>query len=138
MTVEQAVETYLGTVAAVTSLVPAARIYQLKLPQTPRLPAIRLQVISEPKTGHLRGRNNLTRSRVQVDVYGSETVRPDPYDAIGDIAKAVEDALMGEGFEAGGLRITGVPVGDRRVGIEAETFRAIRSTQDFAVWFKEL
>ena len=54
MTISDAVCHRLRDDAGVNAFV-ASRVYQLKLPQQPTLPAIRVQLISEPSVYHLRG-----------------------------------------------------------------------------------
>lgn len=140
MTVEHAVRSKLVATASVSDLV-STRVFQLRLPQKPTLPAIRLQLIDEPKDYHLRGESGATRARLQVDVYGSESVASvgnDPYESVTTIADAVDAVLSGQVFESEGLRITGSMRQSRRVGYEAEELRVLRCTQDYTVWFKEL
>lgn len=54
-------------VPAVTALV-GQRVHNVALPQSPTLPAIRVQLIGDPEMSHLRGGVALFRSRVQVDI----------------------------------------------------------------------
>lgn len=130
MTVEILASNWLKTRTAVTALVPAARIYQLKLPQTPTLPAIRVQLIANPKTYHLRGPQGLERARVQIDVYVSETMPPDPYGKAGEIADAIDGAMGGVTFTVSGIKVQGAFRIDRRALYE-DAVKAIRIQQDF-------
>src|SRR4051812_29305383 len=96
MTITDAVCTYLAGEARVAAFV-GARVYQLKLPQQPTLPALRVQLIAEPSIYHLRGFMNAWMALVQIDAYASEfnPAFPDPYDQVEQIAAAVDDALSG-------------------------------------------
>lgn len=130
MIIEKLVANFLETQPLVIEKVPASRIYQLKLPQTPTLPALRIQLIANPKTYHLRGPQGLERARVQVDVYGAETVRPDPYGAVGAIADVIDAVMGGVVFTVSGVRVTGAFRIDRRALFE-DAIKAIRIQQDF-------
>lgn len=132
MTVEIATRAHLLTVSAVSAIV-ATRIYQLVLPQKPTLPALRLQLIDQPIGYHQRGPDGATRSRLQIDAYGSAAVA-DPYGAVLALADAVDDALSGQVFESDGLQITGCRRSSRRVGYEAEEMRVVRCIQDYTIW----
>lgn len=138
MTVEQAVRERLLADGALAVLV-STRVYMLKLPQKPTLPAVRVQLVDEPKDYHLRGEDGATRARVQVDAYQYETAT-DPYDSVSDVADAAHDALSGQRFTDTGspvsLEVTGAFRQSRRVLYEVEAFRLIRISQDFTVWWK--
>jgi hypothetical protein len=138
-TVEVAVRRFLASQPTVTALV-GQRIYQLILPQNPTLPAIRLQVISEPPNYHLRGKVDATRTRIQVDAYGSTTLvagsTTDPYTVVNNVADAVDDVLVGNsGFTIDTVKVTAAFRVTRRAFFEAEELRVIRVSQDFDVWF---
>lgn len=140
MTVEQAIADRLSSDAGVSALV-GTRVWQLKLPQSPTLPAVVVQLISDPSEHHLRGEVGQTRSRVQVDCYGKDSGVADPYEAVTDVAEAVSDALCGvEPFTVAGA---GSPSVDRYVQFvrrlsrmsmhEGDELRVVRVTQDFLV-----
>lgn len=137
MTVEQAVIERLQASADVTALV-STRIYQLTLPQKPTLPAIRVQLISEPRTYQLRGEDGAIRARVQVDAYAAEGNGTDPYAAAHAVAEAVRGALSGKRFTVGSPAITvmGAMVDNRRVLYEAGELRSVNHSQDFIVWWR--
>lgn len=63
---QPAIITRLEDAAAVTDLV-ANRIYWVVRPQADPLPAVVLQVISAPRTEHLKGPNDMQETTVQVD-----------------------------------------------------------------------
>lgn len=134
MTVDMAVVTRLGQVSAVTTLV-STRIFRLKLGQKPTLPALLVQLISEPKGHHLRGPDGAVRARVQVDVYVSESVA-DPLGSVDTIGQAVTDALDGQVFTVGDVRVTGALQMDRRSEYEPPDLRLLRERQDYVVWWK--
>lgn len=135
--VEVAVRRFLASQPTVTNLV-GQRIYQLILPQNPTLPAIRLQVISEPVIYHLRGAVNLMRTRVQIDAYGSTTLTAgsttDPYAVVNNVADAVDAVLAGGRFTIDTVKVTAAFRVTRRAFYEAEELRVIRVSQDFDVW----
>jgi hypothetical protein len=135
---EVAIATRLAADAAVAALV-AARIYQLKLPQNPTLPAIRVQLISDALSYHLRGEEGIRRSRVQVDVYVADA--GDAYAAAEQLAEAVHAALSGARFTlsdggspASTATVTGVFREARGTLYEAEELRLVRIQQDYSVW----
>lgn len=138
MTVEQAVRERLLADAPLAALV-GTRVYMLKLPQKPTLPAVRVQLVDEPKEYHLRGEDGATRARVQVDAYQYETAS-DPYDSVSDVADAAHAALSGTTFtdatSPASVEVTGAFRQSRRVLYEADEFRLIRISQDFTVWWK--
>lgn len=84
-----AVITRLEAIGAVTALV-ASRIYNGVLPQSPTVPAIRVQRIGEDEPMHLRGSSGVFQTRVQIDSVSGAA------DAGGEAA-AVDSALRGNG-----------------------------------------
>lgn len=134
MSVESAVIARLKATSAVTALV-STRIYLLKLPQRPTLPAIRVQLISDPQNKHLRGPDRATRARIQVDAYQAETA-VDPYGSVEDISEAVNDALVFAGFTVAGVQVQSAERVDRRAMREADELNLVRMLQDFQVWSK--
>lgn len=133
MTVEEAVRGYLAATAGVTTLV-GQRVYQLRLPQNFTPPAVRIHLISEPKDYHLRGPNNTTRSRVQVDSIDVESSGTDPYADANAVATAVDDALSGVPFTYSGFEVTGSFRINRMAMYESEELRLVRIIQDYYVW----
>lgn len=146
MTPEQAVVERLLDLPAVVALV-SSRIYQLRLPQNAALPAIRVQLVSEPTDYHLRGGSGMYRSRVQVDAFAQESSGMDPYGEATDLANAIHGDDAGAGLsgwhgEAGGsppeLRIHTVQRVDRQVGYDAEELREVRCRQDYMVHWSRM
>lgn len=136
MSVEMAVLTHLRQTAGVTALV-SSRTYQVRLPETPTLPAVRVQLISEPHDHHLRGADGALRARVQVDIFVSDEAA-DPYGSLQSISAAVMAALDGQVFTVNSVEITGAMCVDRRVLYEAEDLRLWREMQDYVVWSRSI
>ena len=133
MSVEEAIADRLAANAGVAALV-GTRVWQLKLPQRPVLPAVKVQLVDEPTENHLRGAEDTTFARVQVDCYGAETGVADPYGAVADVAEAVNAALCGTSpVTIGDRRIQSVTRVLRRAMFEAAELRLVRITQDFEV-----
>jgi len=108
MTITDAVCQVLVTASPVAAFV-GPRVYQLKLPQKPTLPALRVQLIAEPSRYHLRGVVNAWEALVQVDAYANEfdPAFPDPYAQVQQLAAAVDDALSGRLATVGTIQIVG-------------------------------
>lgn len=120
-----------------------SRVYMLKLPQNPTLPAVRLQWIDEVTDQHLRGPNPST-TRLQVDAYVSEG-SGDPYAIVRELA----DDIHGDGLGTGASGLFGFkgPVGSPvallienvRLAFrgqpiyEAEEIKALRIRQDYLI-----
>lgn len=139
MSPEVAIAIRLATPGGMGAALAGGRIYQLKLPQRPTLPAIRVQLIDDGTTTHLRGEDRAIRSRVQVDVYVEDT--GDAYDTAVALAQAVHERLVGAPFVVsdGGSpadrgTVTGVFRVLRRPLYEAEELRLVRIQQDYIVW----
>jgi hypothetical protein len=78
--------------AAVTALVPAARITPLLRPQAITVPAITLQRIDTTPQNHLRGWAQLDASDVQIDIWAAT------YAACKAIAAACQAAINTAGY----------------------------------------
>lgn len=133
----------LGNIGGVTAIV-GTRIFQLKLPQTPTLPAIRVQEIDVVDGYHLRGEVSLKPARVQVDVFVPERSAQDPLEQ----AHALADAIHGDGNgtsatglsgwigDIGGspaVRVHGMFRKDRADTYEGDELRLVRTRQDYMV-----
>jgi hypothetical protein len=119
-----------------------SRVYMLKLPQRPTLPAVRVQLIDDPEEYHLRGGSTFGRARVQVDCYDAESSGADPYGSVNDLAAAVNGDDAGSGLsgwrgELGSpaLTITGAFRVDRQALYEGEELRMVRMRLDFMVHY---
>ncbi len=114
------------------------RVYQLVLPQGATLPAIRVQLIDDPQTKHLRGPNGLTAARVQVDAYDEEGSGHDPYTVVASVAEAVNTALVMEPFEIGAVQVQCATRVDKRAMHDADELNIVRILQDYIVWSKPM
>lgn len=136
MTIEQAATDYLETIAPVTQIA-GTRIYQLKLRQNSQYPAVRVQLISDPRDYHLRGVERLRRARLQIDSYGAET-GIDPYGLVTTLADAIEDAMGGVRFVVDDVHVVGSFQILRRALHEPGTTPLIRIHQDFRLRYKRV
>lgn len=124
----------------------ASRVYQLRLPQAPTLPAVRVQAISEVDDPHLRGGVGLCRTRVQVDVFDTESSGADPYERAQEIDEAIHGGGDGSGLsgwqgDTGGspaLSIAAVFCVDRSTDYEAGVLRMVRVRRDYQVFWKRI
>ena len=113
----------------------------MKLPETPTLPAVRVQLIDEPLSYHLRGRDDVVRSLIQVDAVANEfdAVHPDPYGSAAALATAIDNALSGQVFTDGGSPISVVAHValrmSKRVIYDPDELRQVRIMQDYTVWW---
>lgn len=110
--------------AAITALVPAARINFGTNRQGAGYPAIVLNTISDIEGIHMNGPDRFYEGRVQVDVYGGT------YKAVKDISKAVRTLL--HGYRSTNFRlIMSVSARDSREGGSNEADRPYRVSMDF-------
>jgi hypothetical protein len=146
MTPEVAIAERLLEIGALTALI-STRVYQLRLPQSTALPAVRVQVVGETEDAHLRGTGALSRTRVQVDAYAYEASGGDPYAEATAVAEAIHGDGSGTGLagwvgESGGspaeLAVLSIVRVDRFVDYEAAELRLVRVRQDYHVWWKRL
>jgi hypothetical protein len=125
----------LGTVAG-------SRVYLLVLPQSPTLPAVRVQLIDDAGFAHLRGGgSDLRKARVQVDAYAREASGTDPYDVASGLADEINGDDAGSGLSGyrgtvSGMEIQSVAFVDRQPIYEADELRLVRVRQDFFVWYR--
>lgn len=148
MSPEDAVIARLGDISPLTALV-STRIYNLKLPQKPTLPAVRVQKIASVRDQHLRGPGHLYKTRVQVDAYAAESSGTDPYATVSAVAAAIRgdglgpvaSGLWGWIGDAGGspsLHIYNAElVSDDDPFYEAAELRAVRIRQDYVIHWSE-
>ncbi|RMD51893.1 DUF3168 domain-containing protein [Candidatus Parcubacteria bacterium] len=129
MTIEYGLYNKLKNDAGINALV-SGRVYPLRLPQQPTLPAITYQRISTVRLQQLGGVTNNARVRFQIDSF-AET-----FNEIKDIAAAIRAAL--DGFK-GTLssdtvyRIISLSENDLYEN-EADIYR---NSQDYEVWHLE-
>jgi hypothetical protein len=135
VTEEEAVCERLLSTAGVTALV-GTRVYQLKLPQRPTLPAIRVQLINSTEPYHLRGGSAWHQVLIQTDAVAEESAG-DPYATAVAIADAIHLSLSGQRFDLGSpvtLEITGMFRQSRVPMYESAELRQVRIMQDYLVW----
>lgn len=119
-----------------------SRVYQLVLPESFTSPALRVQVIDDQATPHLRGGgSSLRRARIQVDAYAKAGSGTDPYTEASDLGEEVigDDAGSGlSGFvgTVSGMEIQSVQFIDRQALYEADELRLVRNRMDFFVWYR--
>lgn len=144
MTVEEAVRARLLTMTPLTTLVNT-RIYLDKLPQSPTYPCVRVTLISEQSTYHLRGGDALKPSRVQVDAYAREVSGVDPYALAARVAEAIHGDEAGSGLSGwtdAGLsgspepQIQGVFRMDRTRSYDPQELRVVTISQDYQVQYR--
>jgi hypothetical protein len=138
VTCAEAVRSHLLTLSSVTSLV-SGRIWTFRFPQSPTLPAVLVQQISDVQEPHLRGTVALKWARIQIDVVASTV----------GAARAVDQAVMG-GYDgdATGLRglqatVAGSPGVEIRQVLtdtyrelyDADELKQARISRDYRVWY---
>lgn len=124
----------------IKDIVPTARVYMLKLPQQPVLPAAVVQLIDDIKPNHLRGGSKSGVARIQVSVYRGEGSGVDPYTEASDLMAQIHGDDGGSGLSGytghvggspGGLFLTGVLYADRRALYEPGELRAVGIQEDY-------
>ncbi len=134
-----------ATLARIQEIAPTARVYMLKLPQQPTLPAAVILLVDDTKAYHLRGGSFSGRARVQIDVYAAEASGIDPYTEAADLADTIHGDEAGSGLSAfqglaggspDGLFLTGVFREDRQASYEADERRTVRIRQDYFVYYR--
>lgn len=145
MTPVEAVRARLLAITPVTALVNT-RIYPLKLPQSPTLPAIRVSLVGVIEFLHFRGTDRMWRAHVQVDAVAKETSGVNAYAQAQAVAAAVHGRFVG-GVATGLCGWTGsvgspackvaamIPDG-RMEGYDPEELQHVRVSQDYVVWLK--
>lgn len=136
--IEIALAETLAADASVAALATGG-VHQLVVPQHESRPAIRVQLIDQPRRAHLRGYLDVWLSRVQIDAFAQlNDDTPDPYTAISDLSDAIDAALGPEPFTTAGspaLEVLLVLRDDRRP-FEPDEHWNIRMMQDYRVWHR--
>lgn len=129
----------------IQAIVPTARVYMLKLPQQPTLPAAVVQLVDDIKPVHLRGGSKTGIARIQITVYRGEGSGVDPYAEASDLMAQIHGDDGGSGLSgfAGhiggspdGLMLTGVLFADRRAVYEPDELRAVGISSDYFVHYR--
>jgi len=115
-----------GTVSGLVS----TRIYPVKLPQSPDMPAITYSRVSGPRIQTIAGPSGLAYPRVQVDSWAST------YTGIKTLADAVRQALDGYSGTIASIRIGGIMM-DGELDLYEPGVEEYRVTQDYIVWYDE-
>jgi len=128
MDLKGALRARLAVGAAAASV--GARIYWTQRIQGEPLPAIVMQVISDPRPQHLKGFDQLRETRVQIDCLG-------PSDKIAtDLAEAVIADLVPAAITAG-IRFNRAYVDAvRDLGEQTDTAFIHRASVDLRVWWQ--
>lgn len=127
--IEEALFSRLSGFAGLSSLV-GDRIYPLKLPQKPTLPAVVYQRISGARVRSLLGSSGLASPRFQFDSYaaGAKTSR--------EVSEQIRLALQGFSGTVAGVRITGITFeGDR--DFYYDDTGLYRRLADYFIWHNE-
>jgi len=110
--------------AAITTLVPVARINWVSQPQGAGAPYVTLHTIGGAEDLTMQGPDGLLMGRVQVDCYGETAKQAD------DVAQAIVTRL--HGYRDTGFRlVTHVATRDSREGGTNEAERLFRVSLDF-------
>jgi hypothetical protein len=141
MTVEDAVVARLASLTAVTALV-GSRIYLDKLPQEPSYPCVRVQLIDEVESYHLRG-GGLKTARIQVDACARERSGVSAYGLAATVAAAIHgndagSALSGwtDAIGSPAFRIFACLRVDRRRQYDPDELRVVTMSQDYQVTYR--
>jgi hypothetical protein len=124
----------------VTSLV-SGRIWTFRFPQSPTLPAVLVQQISDVQDPHLRGTTGMKWARIQIDVIAATVA----------VAREVDQAVMGryDGDTTGlrgtqavvagspGVEIRQVLTDTYREMYDADELKQARVSRDYRVWYVE-
>lgn len=86
--------------AGVAAIV-GTRVYPVIVPQDAASPWVRMQVISDPRRGHLKGDNAMRRSRVQIDCMARKADGEGGHARSRTLAFAIIAALQGPADVAG-------------------------------------
>jgi hypothetical protein len=127
---EEALRALLTSSAAVTELVPAARIAWDSAPQGAGFPLIVLRVVSGFDEAHMQGPNGMTQARIQADCYALTPA------AARAVSRAVRDCLH---FYRGGDLLGVFHAGTRsgREGGSNEAERPFYVGLDFTLTWRE-
>ena len=126
---ETAVRAILAADGTVSGLV-SSRIYPMKLPQGPTMPAITYSRVSGPRVETITGPSGLAHPRVQVDSWAST------YAGVKALATAVRKALDGYRGTIASVRVGGI-IMDGELDLYEPGVEEYRVTQDYVVWHDE-
>lgn len=136
MSIEAALASKLIGEAPVVAIA-GTRVWVLRLPQNPVMPAVRVQLISEPREYHLRGDTDARRARVQIDDFVKEASGINAYDVAETLADAIEAAIVtGAPYTHGDIAVLSCFRDNRVPFYESAELRLVRIMQDFLIWWK--
>lgn len=133
MTIAAGLRTFLLADSTIASLIgsgSAARLYPVKLPQGPTMPAITYQTISGQRVHSADGASGLSGPRIQIDCWGSTYAQADA------LFEAVRKRLDGYRGPAGSKDIQGAFFDTERDFYEADA-ELYRKSADFIIWNTE-
>ena len=146
MSPEEAVVERLLDVPAVTAIV-GTRVWLVMLPQSPVMPCVRVQQISQIDEGlHDRGAGGVGWARVQVDAIAGMATGGNGYQTVRQLTDAIHGdgrgpnatGLLGWVGAIGPLTITGIfSILDGVAEFDPDELQQIRIRRDYQVWFNE-
>jgi len=147
MSPEEAVVARLLALPPVTALV-GTRVWLVMIPQSPAMPCVRVQQISQIDEGqHTRGGGGSRGwARVQVDTIANVTTGGNGYTTVRHLTEVVHGdgrgplatGLLGWTGPIGPLTITGIfSILDSVAEITPDAVQQIRIRRDYAVWFSQ-
>lgn len=142
MTCAEAAREYALTLTPVSALA-GGRIWTFKFPQSPTLPAICFQQISDVQFGHLRGTAALKWARVQCDCIGTtiKAARDLDQAVMGTYVAGVATGLLGSTANVGTPSIQMI-IGPEsllyREDFDADELKQARVSRDYKVWIESV
>ncbi len=139
MTCAEAAREYVLTLSTVTALVNQ-RIFMVKFPQSPTLPAVLFQQTGDIQFGHLRGTVRRKWSRVQCDCIATtmKSARAIDQTIMGGYANGTTTGLLGSYAIVGGSPSIEMIVDPEcllyREDFSAEELNQYRTIRDYKVW----
>jgi hypothetical protein len=126
---------YLNSVSGVTSVFSASspdqiRIYPQVLPQDPTYPAATYQIIGRARQSMFSGTNDLVRSSVNVDVYGTTS------EDVETGTDAIKAALLDFRGAMGGTQVNRVSL-DNEIDLTDVEPGLFRNSMSFSIWHDE-
>lgn len=139
MAIEIDVLTFLLADAGVAALV-GTRGYQLRFPQTPTYPALRVLALDDPTLYTHDGATDLRKATVQIDAVAQESSGLDPYASAEALVDAIDGALSGYvgpmGSGSPGRDVRGVFRDSRKPTYDPEELRVVRIVLVYTVWYR--
>ena len=140
MTCAELVRTHLLTLSPVTALVNT-RIWAFRFPQSPTLPAVLAQQISDVREPHLRGVGDLKVARIQIDVIARTMAAARDVDAaiLGDFTGGAPTGLQGAVVQVGGSpsqQLGPSFVAGYREVYDGDELKQARVIRDYRVWYE--